>query len=354
VARVVVFAEVPCFYAWAERAASPELAGRPVIVGGDPRKRGLVQDATPDAIAAGVRIEMPMVEALDRCPGARAVRTNMARYRELSRRLLACLRRDVEKLEPSGLGAVYVDASGLGDGAERVAAGWVARVREELGLSLRVGIARTKLLARLAAEEAGEGVGRVAPAAEAAFLAPLAVTRLEGVGQKTAATLAEHGVHTIGQLAALGRERLEALFGSHGLRIHAAASGAEDSPVRAARHPQSLSREATLASEPFDRDALVEHLQQLARQLEAELRVEGLAARRVTLKIRYADHGTTTRSQALATAVASAAEIHAVAGHLLGRAQASVRPIRGLGIQLGRLSARAEADRQLDLFPPGS
>jgi DNA polymerase-4 len=294
---------------------------------------------------------MPMMEALERCPSARAVRTNMARYRELSRRLLACLRRDLEKLEPAGLGAVYADASGLAGGAEAIAAAWVARVREELGLPLRVGIARTKQLARLAAEEAGEGVGRVAPAGEAAFLAPLPVTRLEGVGQKTAATLAEHGVHTIGQVAALPRERLEALFGTHGLRIHAAATGAEDPPVRAARHPQSLSREATLAGEPLDRDALAEHLLQLARELDAELRVEGLATRRVTLKIRYADQGTTTRSQALSTAVASAGEIHAVACHLLGRAQASVRPIRGLGIQLGKLSARGEADRQLELFP---
>jgi nucleotidyltransferase/DNA polymerase involved in DNA repair len=351
-ARLVIYAEVPCFYASVERAASADLARRPVIVGGDPRKRGLVQAATPDALAAGVRVEMPMMEALQVCPVARAVRTNMARYREHSRRLLACLRRDLEKLEPVGLGAVYADASAIGDGAEAIAAAWVARVRDELGLPLRVGIARTKLLARLAAQEAGEAVRRVASGEEASFLAALPVTRLEGVGQKTASTLAEQGARTIGEVAALGRERLEALFGSHGLRIHASLTGADDPPVRAARHAQSLSREATLASEALPREALVEHLQQLARQLEAELRVEALAARRVTLKIRYADQGTTTRSKALSTPLASAAEIHDVARHLLGRSGASLRPIRGLGIQLGRLAPRSEADRQLELFPP--
>jgi len=153
-------------------------------------------------------------------------------------------------------------------------------------------------------------------------------------------------------VAALGRERLEALFGTHGLRIHASATGVDDAPVRAARHPQSLSREVTLSGEPFDREALVEHLQQLARQLEAELRVQGLSTRRVTLKIRYAEQGTTTRSRALSAPLASAAEIHAVAQHLLGRAEASVRPIRGLGIQLGKLFPQGESDRQLDLFSP--
>ena len=350
-ARVVLYAEVPSFYASVERAASPELASRPVIVGGDPRKRGLVQAATPDALAAGVRPEMPMLEALALCPPARAVRTNMARYREASRRLIAVLRREVERLEADGLGAVYADASGLEAAPEEIAQAWVARVKEELGLGLRVGIARTKLLARLAAEEAGEGMRRVAPGQEAAFLGPIPVARLDGVGQKTASTLAEHGARTIGEVAALGRERLEALFGVHGLRIHASATGAEDSPVRAASHSQSLSREATLGGEPFDREALVEHLQQLARQLEEELRVEGLGAGRVTLKIRYAEQPPTTRSQALATPLASAAEIHAVARHLLGRAQASVRPIRGLGIQLSKLVLQRESARQLDLFP---
>ncbi len=351
-ARVILYAEVPSFYASVERAAAPELSGRPVIVGGDPRKRGLVQAATPDALAMGVRVEMPVLEALERCPRARAVRTNMARYRDASRRLFACLLRDAEKLEAAGLAAAYADVTGLATSAEAIAAAWLARVRDELGMPLRVGIARSKLVARLAAEEAGEGVQRVALGAEAAFLQPLPVTRLDGVGLKTASTLAEHGARTIGEVAALGRESLEGLFGTHGLRIHAAATGADDPPVRAARHPQSLSREATLAGEPFDREVLAQHLQQLSRELESELLVQRLGARRVTLKIRYLDHGTTTRSQALATAVAAAAEIHAVALHLLGRAQASVRPIRGLGIQLAKLAPQRDSERQLGLFSP--
>jgi nucleotidyltransferase/DNA polymerase involved in DNA repair len=352
VARSVLYAEVPCFYASVERAASPELAERPVIVGGDPRKRGLVQAATPDALAAGVHDGMPMLEALERCPRARAVRTNMARYREVSRRLLACLRRDVERLEVLGLAAVYADVPGPVGAAEAIAAAWVARVKQELGLPLRAGIARNKLIARLAAESVADGVRRIAAEEEAGFVRPLPVTRLEGVGQKTAATLAELGARSIGAVLDLGRDRLESLFGAHGLRIHASASGADDTPVRAEGHPQSLSREATHGGDPFDRESLVEHLQTLSRQLEAELHVQALSASRVTLKIRYGDQTTTTRSQVLSAPIASAAAIHQVAQHLLGRAQASIRPVRGLGIQLSKLAPERETGRQLDLFSP--
>ena len=100
--RTVLFAEVPCFYAAVERADDPTLAGRPIIVGGDPRKRGLVQGASPEALAAGVTLDQPVLEALKLCPAARAMRTNIRRYREVSRRFQACLRRGFERLESFG------------------------------------------------------------------------------------------------------------------------------------------------------------------------------------------------------------------------------------------------------------
>ena len=107
--RRVLFAEVPCFYASIEIAQDPALAGRPVIVGGDPRKRGLVQAASPEALAAGVEPEMPVIEALRLCPTARTLRTDIRLYRETSRRLVASLRREVDRLEPFGLGAAFVE-----------------------------------------------------------------------------------------------------------------------------------------------------------------------------------------------------------------------------------------------------
>lgn len=358
--RVVLFAEVPQFYATVERADGPSDDARAVIVGGDPRRRGSVQAAVPEALAAGVRVGMPMLEALRLCPGARAVRTDMTRYREVSRRLLACMRRGFERLEPFGLAAAYLDVTGDAAPPEVIAERLRAMVREQLGLPLRVGIASGKFPARLAAEEIeggavdpqGGGVRRIPPGGERAFLNPLPVSRLEGVGQKTTARLAELGASSIGGVLALGRERLHEVFGAHGLRIYDCASGLDEGPVRASRHPQSMSREATVESEPRDLLALAERLQDLARQLEAELRLQGLTAGRVSLKLRFADQANTTRSRTLSSPTSSAAEIQQVAVHLLGRTQAGLRPVRGLGIQLAGLAPAAERAAQLDLFPP--
>ncbi len=153
--RTVLFAEVPCFYAAVERADDPTLVGRPIIVGGDPRKRGLVQGASPEALAAGVTLDQPVLEALKLCPEARAMRTNMRRYREVSRRLQACLRRGFERLESFGLGAAYLDVTGSRSAPETIASRLESLVADELGLVLRVGIASGKLQARMAAEESG-------------------------------------------------------------------------------------------------------------------------------------------------------------------------------------------------------
>ena len=351
--RTLLFAQVPGFYAAIERAEDPALSDRPVIVGGDPRKRGRVQAATLDAHAAGVELEMPMIEALQRCTRARAIRTNMRHYREVSRRLLATLRGVHERLEPFGLGAAYADLSD-----EPSAVAIAARMRDvvaaELGLPLRVGLASAKFVARLAAEEAGEsGVRHVASAEQASFLAPLPATRLDGVGRKTAAALAELGARTIEDVRALGRERIQDALGPHGLRIHALACGQDDERVRASRHPQSVSRESTLGGEPTDVTSLADLLAGLSSQLEAELRRQGLVAGKVSLKLRYADQAHATRTLTLPAPTFRASELLACATRLLERTQAG-RPVRGLGLQLSALAPAAEGERQLDLFRPES
>lgn len=351
--RRILFAEVPGFYAAIERSEDPGLASRPVIVGGDPRKRGRVQAATPDALAAGVEVEMPVMEALRLCPRARAVRTNMVHYREVSRDLMAAMRGVLPRLESFGLSAAYADLTGRDD-AEPCAAELCRVVRERLALPLRVGIASGKFLARLAAEEvAGEGVRWIPAGEEHAFLAPLPVTRLDGVGQKTAARLAELGARTIGDVVALGRDRLQEVFGIHGVRIHHVASGEDRDRVGPGGPPRSVSREATVQGEPRDLSVLVEHLSGLAGRLESELARQGLAARKVTLKLRFEDAGTTTRTQTLADPVGRAPALLEAAQHLLSRTSAGARPVRGLGLQLGGLVRAEESERQLSLFPDG-
>jgi nucleotidyltransferase/DNA polymerase involved in DNA repair len=348
----VLYAEVPGFYAEVERARDPELARRPVVVGGDPRKRGLVQSATDDALAEGVELGMPVHDALLRCPRARALHTNMRRYREAAIRLRSCLRRAAQRLEPAGLGAAYLDPERGEEPLVVVAAELRKRVAEEVGLPLRVGIAPARVLARLAAEEAGpEGVREVRAGDVTAFLAPLPVSRLPGVGPRTATRLAELGATTVGGLVALGRATLEEEFGNHGLAILEVAHGRGPARVRAASHPRSLSLESTLARPERDLGVLRERVADLATRLAEALRLDSLAAGRVGVKVRFADQETTTRSRTLPQPARTAAQIEEAAQDLLGRTGAGARPVRLVGLSLASLVRSRHDDRQLRLFP---
>ena len=356
-ARAILYVDVPAFYAEVERAAHPELAGRPVIVGGDPRKRGLVQAATADAIASGVREGMTVVDALASCARARALRTDMPRYREMDKRLRACLARVSERLEPAGLGAAFLDAGdalappGRTDALPSIARALREAVAGELRLPLRVGAGPVKFIARLAAEEAGAtGFLAVAPAEVSAFLGALPVSRLPGVGPNTAARLAELGASSVAELVALGRGPIESALGNHGLAVLASALGHGDDRLRAGSHPQTLSQEVTLRDGELDRGVLGEQLRLLAERLERALALEGLAAGRLALKVRYADGERTTRSASLERGAATAREILDRALELLERTQAGSRPLRLLGLAVSSLARPRRDDRQLPLF----
>jgi DNA polymerase-4 len=348
---MLLYATVPGFYAEVERVANPGLADRPVIVGGNPRKRGLVQSATPDALQVGVVVGMPMREALERCPRGRALRTDMRRYRNVASRLRACFRRLTHRVEPAGLDAAFLEPSGPEESAGELAKRLRENIREELSLPLRVGIAPAKFLAKIAAEEAGvSGILRIEPEEVAGFLAPLPVSRLPGVGAKTEAKLAELSAHKAGEVVALGRGVLEEHLGNHGLAILGYAQGRDDARLRAAPHPRSLSQESTLDSDELDLPAIQERIEELARHLEAGLVLERLAAKRVTLKLRFADQEQTTRSCTLVRPVAAARDLTALAADLLARTQAGIRPVRLVGLGVAALIRWRGDDRQLELF----
>jgi len=356
---MLLYARIPGFYAEIERRDHPELRQRPVIVGGNPRKRGLVQSATPDACAAGVREGMTMIEALERCPRARALPTNMRLYREVANQLRARLRRESRRVEPAGLDAAWLDPRDAGDPAIRVADRLCTGVREELLLPLRVGVAPVKFLAKIASELAGaEGVFSISPNELPGFLKPLPVSRLPGVGPRTEARLAELSVHTAGELVALGRRAVEEALGNHGLAILAYAQGQDQTVIRRAPLRRSVSQEVTLGTPELDRASLEEHLAELARGLESGLALEELAARKLILKVRYSGQDAATRSLTLVRPVRQASDLARLARELLERTQAGLRPIRGLGLAAASLVQRRREDRQIDLFerrgPEGS
>ena len=350
---MLIYARVPGFYAEVERSADPSLRGRPVIVGGDPRKRGLVQSASEDALAAGVEIDMPVLEALARCPRARALKTNMRAYRAAASRLRACFRHETERVEPAGLDAAYLDTSGDDTAPEEIASRLCERVASELSLPLRVGIAPVRFVAKLAAEEpAARPLLYVRQADLRRFLDPLPVARLPGVGPRTQDTLAALGAVCVADLLKLGRDRLEEHLGNHGRAIFTLAQGIDAAGVRPAAHPRTVSHESTLAAAELDRVALEARLAEIAGNVEATLARERLAAKRLVLKVRYADHEETTRSRTVKHPLARAPELLALAADLLTRTQAGTRPIRGLGLAASTLVRARRDDRQLDLFAP--
>ena len=348
---MLLYAWVPGFYAEVERRDHPELRTRPVVVGGDPRKGGKVQSVTPDARAQGVREGMAVIEALERCPHARALRTDMRRYREVANQLRACFRRETPRVEPGGLGAAWLDIAGAAEPVEPVGERLRVRVRDDLGLPLRVGSAPLKFLAKVAAERFEDvEVLHVAAADMPGFLGDLPVACLPGVGPRMVERLEELHVTTARELRALDRRVVEERFGNHGLSVLAYAEGRDASAIRATPHRRSVSQETTLEEPELDRGLLEERVAELARGLEAGLAVEQLAAKKLVLKVRYADQEETTRSRTLRQPVVEAADLARLAAELLGRTHVGQRPIRGLGLTAHGLVRGRRDDRQLELF----
>lgn len=350
---VVLYAEVPDFYAEVERAADLELRGLALVVGGHPAKRGKVKCASWEAREAGVEVGMETREALACCPTAHWLKTNMPRYREAAGALSVCFRHAAGGLELDGLGAAWIDVSGRREIPESIA----ERVEEEvalgLGLPLRVGIAPAKFLAKLLAQRVEPGaVGRVRRGEVASFLRPLPVGALPGVGPNTVAALLRLGAPTIGELLSVDPALLEDELGNHGLKILEHARGEDHAAVRVSRHPASISRVATMQAAEEGTDALGAVLRRLSHQLEMALDRQGLRARRVAIKLGTLGQPDLTRSSTLGEPVFRAVDILAAARELLERSGAGQGPVRSVGLTLAGLADAGADERQLDLFPP--
>lgn len=349
--RPVGYAEVPDFHVEVARLAHPEHAEAPLIIGGDPAKRGKVLAFGLELRSRGIVEGMSASEALERAPEARWIRTDMARARELSGRLRAAIRRVIDAVEVDGLAGFYLEAPDEVSEARELAARLEAQVRESTGLPLRLGVAPARFAARLAAEDAGRSGAVVVDRAHFEdFLLGQPVARLPGVGPKTAARLAELGAADVPGLRALGAERLEVLLGNHGRALWLLACGEDPKPLRVRRHPKTLSREETFDSPKDDLQSLGTSLGRLAESLEAALRRDGLQAGRIALRLTYADAQTVTRSRSLGGAVDEARLFASAAMALLEKTEAPERPVRRAGLVLAGLELSGAEDRQLDLF----
>lgn len=349
---MIIFLYIPGFYAAVEQADNHELRGRPVVVGGDPRKRGSVTGASREARALGVEEGMDVREALERCPDVAFRRTRLKRYRAVAAEVRAMLRAGTDRIEEFGMDGTFLEVPPATE-ALPLGAELCVHVQAELGLPAVAGIGPTRFVAELAARHAGPGGVREVREQDAlSFLARFPVTEIRGIGPTTAKKLAASGLESIGDVQALSVEDLEALVGRTASTYRSLARGEDIAPLRPRPPAKSLSQERTLAEATLDLRVLGEELLELAGQLEVMLTRERRAARTVTLGISFVDGSQQTRTQTLDSFVADQGEIGEAALQLLARTQAGARHVRRLRLQLSNLQAagRVGDPRQLRLF----
>ncbi|HYB72642.1 MAG TPA: DNA polymerase IV [Candidatus Sulfotelmatobacter sp.] len=355
--RWIIHVDMDAFYAAVEQLDHPEYRGKPVIVGADPqggKGRGVVSACSYEARRFGVRSALPISQAYRLCPGAIYVRPRMERYEEMSRRVFAVLRSVTDLVEPLSIDEAFLDVTGsqklFGD-AETIGRRLKARIQEATGLVASVGIAPNKFLAKIASDLGKpDGFVVVPHGGEAAFLRPLPLFRLWGVGPKTEARLARLGLRTIGDLAAFPRPTLEDLLGEAGGHLADLAHGVDDREVVPWEAAKSIGAETTFGEDTDDPERLRETLLALADRVAHRLRDEGYRAGTVTLKYRDSTFTTLTRAMTLGEPTDVSGALYRAALALLERVPRRQRKVRLLGVSASRLLPAAGTAEQLSLF----
>jgi DNA polymerase-4 len=348
----ILHVDLDAFYASVEQLANPALRGRPVVVGGL-GSRGVVAAASYEARRFGIHSAMPMGRARRACPDAVFLAPRFDAYTDASRAVMGVLRSFTPLVEPLALDEAFLDVAGTrrlhGTGAE-IAAAIRTRVHDETGLVASVGVATTKHVAKLASEEAKpDGLLVVDAGDELAFLHPLAVGRLWGVGPATRARLERIGVHTVGDLAALPEDSLvHALGSAQGRHLHALAWNRDERAVEPDQTVKSISHEETFPRDIADRAELERELLRMSERVGSRLRGAGMAGRTVSLKLRYGDFRTITRSRTSAEPADGGAQISVVARTLLDGVEVG-EGVRLLGVSVSQLEAAYSVQEQLPL-----
>ena len=340
--RAIVHLDLDAFFAAVEVLERPELKGRPVVIGGRPEERGVVSTASYEARKFGVRSAMPMARALRLCPRAIVLPPRHRLYRGYSHRVMEILHQASSLVEQVSVDEAYLDLTdrvAIWQEAVEIAQRLQGRVREEVGLSASLGVATNKLVAKVASDyDKPGGLTVVRPGEETAFLAPLPVRVLPGVGPVTERKLATMGVTTVGQLAQLSEEELSERFGKHGVEMARRARGIDGRAVVTEHEAKSISQELTFSHDLRDAGALREALRQLSEGVALRLKRAGLAAGTVAIKLRYGDFTTLTRQMSLAVPTDDEDEIYQAAEVLFERVWQQGRPVRLLGVAGRKLS----------------
>jgi len=350
---IVAHLDLDAFFAAVEELEQPDLRGRPLVVGGDPHGRGVVATANYAARQYGIFSAMSCAEALRRCASVTFVRPRMSVYREYSREVWSLVREVVPTVEQAGIDEGYLalgEVAPAFDDARALAESVQAVIRARTQLSCSLGLASSKVVAKIASDRRKPGgLTIVRPGREAAFLAPLAIRLLPGIGPRAEERLLAAGIETIGDLAALADDALRALMpGKVGRVVRDRARGVDPRQLEVSVERISLSHEETFPQDVGDPERLHDELVRMSERLAEYLRARGQTARTVTTKLRYPDFAIRTRSTSLPVGTDDAARIGELACALLDRAlRDRPGPLRLVGVGVSGLAGHAQLELSL-------
>ena len=350
--RWIALVDLDAFFASVEELLDPSLRGRPVIVGGDPQQRGVVSSASYAARAYGVRSAMPVAQALRLCPQAILVAPRHGEYGRRSAAIMDTLREITPAIEQVSVDEAFLDLSGcerLWGPVEGIGRTIQQRIEDEHHLSASVGIACSKLVAKIACDLGKpHGLVIVPPGEEQVFLATLPIETLWGIGKTTGGRLRERGIQTVGGLAEWSEEQLIAAFGEAGHWLYLRARGIDESPLHTSSERRSVSQERTFAQDTGDLAELQRNLLRMSEVVASNLRGRGLVAQTIRLKLRYPDFSTMSRQTALGQPTDRGQVIYDAAQALLTANWHEGQPLRLLGVAASGLLT--DAGYQLALF----
>ncbi|MBI1257772.1 MAG: DNA polymerase IV [Chloroflexi bacterium] len=337
--RTILHLDLDAFFCAVEEGRNPKLRGQKFAVGGQPGQRGVVSSCSYPARQFGVHSAMPMSQAVRLCPGLIVVPADHRAYSEVSHKVMALLGEITPLIEQISIDEAFLDVTPQ-DGAA-LAKRLQAIINDELKLPCSFGVSTNKLVAKIANNVGKAEKGRdappnaikvVPPGGEAAFLAPLPIHELWGVGPKTAERLRNLGIKTIGDLAEWREGDLVVMLGKHGADLSREARGIDDRPVESERDTKSISRETTFTRDVTDLDLLRRTIRQLSENVGWRVRKEGLRGNTVKIKVRWSNFTTLTRQQTFAQATDSDSEIEQAAQTLFRNVWTPGQAVRLIGV----------------------
>ncbi|SUZ52303.1 uncharacterized protein METZ01_LOCUS5157 [marine metagenome] len=356
--RHIIHADLDAFYAAVEQLDNPDLVGKPLLVGGRPENRGVVATASYEARVFGVHSAMPMRTAVQRCPQAIIIPPRFGRYKEKSGEVMSIFRDLTDLVEPLSMDEAYLDITAVVEAGQKplaVALDLKGRIFEETGLVVSVGVGTCKTVAKIGSDlDKPDGLVVVQPGDEMGFLAPLVVTKLWGIGPKTAERLHREGIETIGQLAEQPVEWFTRVFGKRAESVRDKALGRDDESVHAHSASKSISSETTFVTDVGEEAELRDVVERKVIGVADSLERNGLKGRTVKLKLRLADFTTFTRQYTLPYHTRDEGPIKEAAWALLAAELEPGRTFRLLGVGMTNFGGDSELEtpevQQLPLF----